>query len=404
MDTDRRKTVDVYSSAFGGEGICRIDGIVCFVEGAFAGEKAVIEITEKKKNFLRARAVEILVPIPERIESICPLAYSCSIKGLYCQGCVYQSLSYEKEINFKDSQFADLMKKFAGIDSALKLSPLFAKENLLYRNKIRLHSANRKNDSFGFVTNDNYTVIEVPKCYLACNEINEALSGLRNSGMISDEVLLRYTEKDGVKIVAVEKAKNAMELLTERTLFGDFLVPVTSFFQVNIYAHKIMLKEYEALLKKISPDIVVDLYSGVGVFGIIASKSGIPSYGADMDYEAIRVAKLNAQHHGVENITSFLAGDVSLFAKEILSKLGKKQNCVVLDPPRTGLDKILTKMLCDLPIDDIIYISCSADTLCRDLKILFASGYELQSTRLIDMFPRTKHFETITHLKNRKKT
>jgi len=403
MDSDRCKTVDVYSSAFGGEGICRIDGIVCFVEGAFAGEKAVIEISERKKNFLRARAVEILAPIPERIESLCPLAYACSIKGLHCHGCVYQSLSYEKEIEFKDKQFSELLKKFAGIDADLKLAPLFAKENLFYRNKVTLHCRNKVNNSFGFVTNDNFTVIEVPKCYLACNEINDAISGLKNSGIIDDEVLFRYTKKDGVKIIAAQKAKDETELLTEQTLFGDFLVPVTSFFQVNIYAHEIMLKEYEALLKKISPDMVIDLYCGVGVFGIIASKSGIPSYGADMDCEAIRVAKLNAQQHGVKNISSFLAGDVFLCAKEILSKLGKKQNCVVLDPPRTGLDKQLTKMLCDLPIDDIIYISCSADTLSRDLKILLASGYELQSTRLIDMFPRTKHFESITHLKNRKK-
>lgn len=403
MDNDRRKTVEIYSSAFGGEGICRIDGIVCFVEGAFAGEKAVVEIIEKKKNFSRARAVEILAPIPERIEPICPLAYSCSTKGPHCHGCAYQSLSYEKEINFKDSQFSDLLKKFAGIDATLKLSPLFAKENLFYRNKIKLHSTNKKNNSFGFVANDNFTVIEVPKCYLACNEINDALSELKNSNIKSEEVLFRYTRRDGGKIFAAEKTRNDTELLTEQTIFGDFMVPVTSFFQVNIYAHEIMLKEYEALLKKISPDIVIDLYSGVGVFGIIASKSGIPSYGADMDYEAIKVAKLNAQQHGVENVASFISGDVFLCAKEILSKLGKKRNCVVLDPPRTGLEKTLTKMLCDLPIDDIIYISCSADTLCRDLKILLASGYELQSTRLIDMFPRTKHFETITHLKNRKK-
>lgn len=398
-----QKTVDIYSTAFGGEGICRIDGIVCFVEGAFAGEKVLVEITEKKKNFLRARAVEIIYPIPERILPICPLAYSCSTKGLFCPGCSYQSLSYVKEIEFKDKQFSDLLKKFAGIDLDKKLSPLFAKENLYYRNKIKLHRIQNSLGKFGFVSNDNRTIIEVPKCYLACQEINEELAGLGNRELNFDEIILRYTKKNGVKVFSPDNRRRKAELLTEATLFEGFMVPEGSFFQVNIYAHEIMLREYAEVLKRVSPDMLIDLYCGIGVFGIIAAQNGIKSVGADIDSEAVKIAQMNAQNRGVRDIIKFMHGDVSLYARELLTKNHTLSKCVVLDPPRTGLEKTLTQMLCDSPINDIIYISCSADTLCRDLKILLDGGYELESTRLIDMFPRTKHFETITHLRNYKK-
>ncbi len=386
--------------AFGGAGVCRLDGVVCFVEGAFSGEKALIEITERKKNFFRGRALEILSPIPERITAVCPLAFSCLSKGLFCPGCSYQNLSYEKEIEFKDKQFSELLKKFAGMDSDKKLSPLYAEENLYYRNKIKLHRILHGQGGFGFVSNDNKTILEVPRCHLACAEVNEALLELKNRKLTFDEITLRYTKKNGTRMVSSKGYNtNQAKLITEKTLFGDFAVPESSFFQVNIYAHEIMLKEYHVLLKKISPDIVFDLYCGVGVFGIVAAQNGIKSYGIDIDRDAIKVAGINAEEHNVQNAIEFMSGDVSIFFRELLNKNKSLAKCVVLDPPRTGLEKRFLEMLCDLPVEDIIYISCSADTLCRDLKVLIASGYAIHSTRLIDMFPRTKHFESITHLK-----
>lgn len=402
MDFDRLKTVDIYSTAFGGTGVCRIDGMVCFVEGAFAGERALVEITEKKKNFLKAKALEILIPIPERIVSACPLAYSCSSKNLYCPGCAYQSLAYEKEIEFKDKQFAELLKKFAGITSEKKSSPLYAKEDLYYRNKIKLHHVPNSPSRFGFVSNDNKTIIEIPKCYLACHQINEELRNLGNRNLHSNEIVLRYTTNDGVRIFSPDKPRIKTEYLTQETSFGKFTVPVSSFFQVNIHTHEIMLREYVELLNKISPDMLLDLYCGIGIFGIIAAQKGIKSFGSDIDRDAIKAAEINAEQFKVKENIKFVSGDVSLCTRNLLTKNKASSKCVVLDPPRTGLEKTFTQMLCTLPIDDIIYISCSADTLCRDLKILIAAGYELEFTRIIDMFPRTKHFETITHLKNRR--
>ncbi|HBM16390.1 MAG TPA: hypothetical protein DD381_08640 [Lentisphaeria bacterium] len=387
MKNNELKTVEIYATAFGGEGICRIDGAVCFVEGAFAGEKVEIEITERKRNFLRARAVEIIVPIDERIEGVCPLTFSCSNNKLWCPGCSYQCISYEKEIELKNVQFGDLLRKFAGINAEIRESPIYSPQSLFYRNKLKLH---KRHGGFGFFGNDNKTIVEVPKCYIAHEEININLDSLP----LCDEITLRYTKKDGVVIVDSDSSH-----LTEETLCGDFSVPASSFFQVNPYAHKLMLQAYLDLLHKISPDVLLDLYCGIGIFGIIASEQGIKSFGVEIDDKAVKMAEYNAKNHGVENLAAFVSGDVYSISSALIERSKNYKTCAVLDPPRSGLDKKFAGMLSQSNLADIIYISCSADTLCRDLKILQQGGYEIISTRMIDMFPRTKHFESITHLR-----
>ena len=71
---------------------------------------------------------------------------------------------------------------------------------------------------------------------------------------------------------------------------------------------------------------------------------------------------------------------------------------VLLDPPRTGVEKETLKMIGSSGAAQIIYISCAADTLTRDLKELTAAGYKVESFQALDMFPCTAHFETLSLL------
>lgn len=395
------KTIEIYSVAFGGEGVGKIGEKVCFVTGALPGEKAAIAITEEKRNFSKGVLHEIVTPSQDRIESVCPLAFNYTNKELYCPGCVYQHVSYAKEIEFKDRQFSELLKRFAGISDGIKLSPLYSEKSLNYRNKITVHKVPEKMNHFGFVSNDNITVLDVPECYLACTEINKTLKELRLA--ISDslkhemEIMLRYSQKDGVLILPKKSGRNFPKYMTEESEFGQFLVPPYSFFQINMFSHNLLLSEFKKILCEVKTETVFDLYCGVGVFGILAAESGFKTYCADIDSTAVFTAKKNAEIRGLKNI-EFLSGDAFATSEKVFEKETPKKICLVIDPPRTGLDKSLIKLLCDKKTGCLIYISCSSDTLCRDLKILTGAGYEVRSTRIIDMFPRTKHFETITYL------
>ena len=395
------KPIEIYSVAFGGEGIGKIDGKVCFVSGALPGEKAVIEITEEKKNFTKGVLYEIVTSSQDRIESVCSLSFNCRKKGLYCSGCVYQHVAYEKEIEFKDRQFSELLKRFAGIPDGIKLSPVYSKKYLNYRNKITVHKAKGEVNYFGFVSNDNITILDVSECHLACKEINKALKefhlAIPDSIKNSKEILLRYSRKDGVLILPEKSGRNLSEYMTEDSEFGSFLVPYYSFFQTNIFSHNLLLSEFKKILDEVKRETVFDLYCGVGVFGILAAALGFKTYCADIDSAAVFTAKKNAEMRGLKNI-EFLSGDASVTLRRVFEKESSEKVCLVIDPPRTGLDQSLIKLLCDGKPACLIYISCSADTLCRDLKILIGAGYEIRSTRIIDMFPRTKHFETITYL------
>ena len=395
------KTIEIYSVAFGGEGVGKIDRKVCFVTGALPGEKATIAITEEKKNFMKGVLHEIVTPSQDRIESVCPLAFNYKNRRLYCPGCVYQHVSYAKEIEFKDSQFSELLKRFAGIPGGIKLSPLYSEKYLNYRNKITVHKVSGKMNYFGFVSNDNITVLDVPECYLACTEINKTLKELHLA--VSDsfknemEILLRYSRKDGVLVLPEKSSRNFPKYMMEESGFGPFLVPPYSFFQTNMFSHNLLLSEFKKILGEVKSETVFDLYCGVGVFGIWAAESGFKTYCADIDSTAVFTAKKNAEARGLKDI-EFLSGDAFVTAKKVFEKEPPEKVCLVIDPPRAGLDKILMKLLCDRKPGCLIYISCSADTLCRDLKMLIGAGYEVRSTRIIDMFPRTKHFETITYL------
>ena len=386
--------------ANGGAGIGRYDGIACFVEGTIPGEKVRVQIKTAKKKYLKASLIEVLTASKNRIKPVCPLALSPETIGeITCPGCQYQHLTYEEEIKVKTQQFKDLLERFAKIDPNKILKetiPSPTTEN--YRNKITLHTNKAKN-KLGYYSENNAGILNILNCPIACKEINEKLMDFdlaSHSSENSNSVIFRYTKKDDVLIFTDESENNA--LIEEDTSIGIFKVPIKSFFQINVNARDLLLKKVKSLLKENPTKYLFDLYSGVGLFAIAASKAGIEKvYASDIDRKAIQIAKMNANIHQCDNI-KFLPLPAISAAKSILCTLQQENTTVILDPPRTGLDKQIITYLTKLSPKNIIYISCGPDTLCRDLKIFSNAGYTLKESQIIDMFPRTAHFETVSFL------
>ena len=174
-----------------------------------------------------------------------------------------------------------------------------------------------------------------------------------------------------------------------------FKISPNSFYQVNpVQTEKIYnIAIKEADLNK--DDILCDLYCGIGTIGIFASDKVKKVYGIEIVKQAIADAKENANINNINNI-EFINGDVEYSFDELLKK-NIIPDVVIVDPPRKGLDDKTIENLNNLKFKKIIYVSCSPETLVRDLKKL-SEEYNIKNIIPIDNFPYTSHIETVTVL------
>lgn len=394
--------LDIRDVAYGGRGVGRLaDGCVVFVPGTLPGEQVVVETVNRRKSFAEARLVDVVTPSAQRIAPACPLAG-------YCPGCCYQHASYEEEVRMKQAQFAGLLKRLAGIDPAVCLPPRPSPISLHYRNKLVLHAAGEGDcRTLGYFAEDNMSVLEVTRCPLAVEPLNLHLEELRNraeflAGLQPPvRLTLRWTDADGAmdwQRRIPDGAADPRTWLTESTALGPLRVPRGGFFQVNAAAAKILLESVSAKIREIAPRCLVDLYCGVGLFGIAGALAGVPSvYGADTDEIAIQAARANAEARSLKQ-ARFAAYPAERGLAALPDEAAGERALLIVDPPRAGLFKAVLRGIAERRFGDILYVSCAADTLARDLKLLGQAGYGVASSQLVDMFPRTPYFESVTHL------
>ena len=161
-----------------------------------------------------------------------------------------------------------------------------------------------------------------------------------------------------------------------------------SFFQVNTdMISKLYDKVKEAAGKGES---LLDLYCGAGTIGIYLADNFNRVRGIEINSDAVEGANLNKKINDIGNISFECkrASDINSINEEV----------VVVDPPRGGLDKTTTELLCNSNVKRIVYVSCNPITLTRDINVL-KSKYELKDITLFDMFPNTKHVESVCTLK-----
>ena len=139
--------------------------------------------------------------------------------------------------------------------------------------------------------------------------------------------------------------------------------------------------------------IVYDLYSGTGTIAQLMAPVAKKVIGVEIVEEAVEAARKNAELNGLHNC-EFVAGDVL----KVLDGIVEKPDVIILDPPRDGVHpKALTKII-DYGVEHILYISCKASSLARDLEVFLARGYEAKRCVAIDQFPWTAGVETVVLL------
>ena len=178
------------------------------------------------------------------------------------------------------------------------------------------------------------------------------------------------------------------ELLGKR-----FRLSPGAFFQVNPpQAEKLYGKalEYAALTKD---DLAFDLYCGAGTISLCLARHAGKVIGAEIIPEAIENAKANAVLNKIKN-AEFMCAD-SGAAAQMLADRGLKPDVVVVDPPRKGMQEEAIQAVAKMSPKRIVYVSCDPSTLARDILRFNAYAYALQDVCVYDLFPRTKHVETV---------
>lgn len=389
-------------------GIGYIDGKITFVDNVIPGDKVMVSIDKSKKKYNIAKVIKFLEYSNNRINSICPFFDRCG-------GCDLQHINYDYQLNFKENKVRDIIAKFANVNSSKIKSILCIDDNIFYyRNKVTF----QVEKEIGLFSKNSYKLVNIDKCYIASNRINDILFEIKNkinlenieqiiirSSFYNNNVMVIFVGRI-VDLANIKKIKDNVNSIyikqndVYNLVYGDtyleeklgnytFKISPDSFFQVN---PKMCVKLYDKIIEYgnfTGSEIVLDLYCGTGTIGIYISKFVKKVIGYEINKYAVQDAIINAKTNLVDNI-GFVCGSSELSFRNITDNI----DAIIVDPPRSGLNESTIKGIISVKPCKVIYVSCEPVTLARDLKML-GEFYEVMEITPVDMFPNTKHVECV---------
>ena len=426
------------------------DGEAVFVPGTAPGDEARVRIVKDCGRYAFGILDELLTPSPDRIPVDCPVAGPCG-------GCSLRHLDYAAELRAKQESVLDAFRRIGGLEVPV-LDILPSPDIDRYRNKVQFPVGIDKNGvpCIGFYAGHTHRIVPCPDCKLqpsVLNEIGNALcaffaqQGIRpydeqsGKGLVRHIFLRRGAHSGQIMVCLVctrAKLPHAEQLCTalrgqfpaistillnvnakntnvilgsenhilygpgyiEDTLCG---VPVRlgplSFYQVNTLAAE-RLYGVAAQYAQLTPDdTLLDLYCGMGTIGLSMAEQCRELIGVEIVPEAIESAKANAARMGeaVAAKSRFFCADAGQAATQLAAE-GLHPDIVMLDPPRKGCDEATLSAVVRMAPRRVVYVSCNPATAARDAAWLEKNGYHTEKVQPVDLFPRTKHCETVVLL------
>jgi len=364
-----------------------------------------------------------------------------------CGGCQLQHLPYERQLNQKQRRVQELLGGFGPV-----LPILGMEEPTHYRNKVTAAFAldrNRKIVS-GIYQPGSHAVVPVDACLIEDETADRIIVDIRKKlpdfkikvfdersgtgwlrhvlvrrGFATGEVLVVLvavspifpTQKPFVKALRERHPEITSIVLNindrfgpvvlgtrEKVLCGEgfiedvlcghrFRISPRSFYQINPVQTEKLYRTAVDFAGLTGTETVLDAYCGIGTIGITASDKAKQVIGVELNRDAVADAIANARLNGIKNCW-FTAGDAGEYMEQMVRD-GMRPDLVFLDPPRAGSDeRFLSSLLRSAP-KKAVYVSCDPETLARDLGVLTKGGYRVQKIQPVDMFPFTKHVETV---------
>ncbi len=450
LENNKEYIVKIESLGYEGEGVAKIDRYPIFIPGALKGERVRTEIIRAKKNYANGKLMGIIEKCDERREPKC-------INYGKCGGCTLMHLSYKGQLDFKFDRVKDCIKKIAGLDEKIVKYPLGIENEYIYRNKV-IFSVGLIEDTLaiGFFSERTHEIINMDTCLLQDQVTDKIIKIIRTwiqeysiipakkDGLFFEQGLIRNimirkgfkTNEIMIVLVTLDKEiphkdqlvdelnkeiinlKSVVQNINPKdtnlvlgdkciTLWGEdhisdyignykFNISPLSFFQVNPTQTEVLYNKALEYANLSGDEVVFDAYCGIGTITLFLSQNSKKVYGVETVEQAIEDAIANAKQNKIIN-SEFYVGK----SEEIIPKLiedGIKPDIIVVDPPRKGCDAKLLDAIGETKPKRVVYVSCDPSTLARDLKYLQRLGYEAIEVQPVDMFPMTKHIESVVLL------
>jgi 23S rRNA (uracil1939-C5)-methyltransferase len=427
--------LDIEKLSHEGRGIAHLEGKVVFVDEALPGEQVSAVYTQKRESFDQAKTLEVLKSAKDRVQPPCQYASICG-------GCSLQHFNSEAQLLFKASVLDELLGQSLSGDQYTKMPPITG-PHFAYRRKARLavrYVHKKEQVLVGFREKNSSFITNMDSCAILDPQVNDLLPALsklivsldayklipqievavgdEHTGANSVALVFRHLEplnSDDMDKMAEFSAYHTLDCYLQsggpdtvtkfypktgiERLFYDLpeyelnlAFHPMDFTQVNSHINRKMISKAIELLDINNEDRILDLFCGLGNFSLPMATKANFVLGVEGSEAMVDRGRENAQRMELDNL-EFDSADLTenLETKHWASYGFTK---VLIDPPRSGALEILAAVTALKP-EKIVYISCNPITLARDAACLKDLGYHLDAAGVMDMFPQTRHVESI---------
>ena len=420
-----------------GEGIGYDHGVPVFIPGALMHETVDVKITQEKEKYKTAKLIRVIRKSKDRVEPECRYCDSC-------RACTLMHLKYERQLNYKKQTLKQALKKYADIDMPVSI---IKNDNIYhYRNKFKLPFGMEMGKIVtGMYESERGRFVPIEDCIIheeVLEKVRKQILEIMNKyklkaynertregyrslimrtfnnkialvfvvgdntdlePMLSDLTRIEEVSSIYYSVNTNKKYINALEndlvhvfgknCLNARINDLKLVFTPKSFFQLNTRQAEVLYDEAVSLIDE-NDEEVLEAYCGVGVMSLMAARKAKHVTGVEIVPDAIDNAKKNARYNKIDNV-DFVVGDSGSVMEEISKE--KQLDCLIVDPPRTGLDEKMINSILNSNAKKLIYVSCNPSTLAKNLNVL-KEYYNIESIRAIDVFSNTEHVESIVYL------